>query len=163
MLSSDREANMRFFMIRCSLTAVLLQTDFIVTLVSVCIAMLFSLFFIGPILYLDEQLTFESAADKFVHFTNALLLIISWNCLITFLSNLYSENLKRREESTQLLNWIPSAVILQNFNKAKQAITFANKSSKRLLKQIQQMDQEMTWKDTMNKIFRKVLFDDKSG
>ena len=108
----------------------------------------------------DEQLDSKSTLDKLLYTTITLLFLTSWNCLITFLSNLYSDNLKRREESTQLLNWIPSAVILQNLNKAKQAIKFANKSSKRLLKQIQQMDDEMTWADTINKIFKRVLFND---
>ena len=78
--------------------------------------------------------------------------------MVTLVINLYSDNLRRGEENAQLLDFIPSAVILQSIDKAKQSIKFTNRSSKRLHKQMRDLDKEMTWNDTLKTILRKVNF-----
>ena len=83
-------------------------------------------------------------------------MFIGWNCLITLMINQHSGNQRWKDESTQLLNWMPSAVILQSSDQAKKSIIFANRSSKTLLKRISSVDEEMTWQDTLKKVFRKV-------
>ena len=80
--------------------------------------------------------------------------------MVTLVINLYSDNLRRGEENAQLLDFIPSGVILQSIDKAKQSIKFANRSSKRLFKQVRDLDKEMTWDDTLKKVLRKVNFDE---
>ena len=99
-------------------TAVALQTDFLVTFLVMLVALISDFFIVTPIMYTDDN-AFEKLGLKIVFTISSLLLFIGWNCLITLLSNLYTDNMRCKEENTQLLNWIPNAVILQSFNKAK--------------------------------------------
>ena len=69
------------------------------------------------------------------------------------MSNLHAENMRRREESIQLLNWIKTSVLLQNMDKV---VRFANMSSKRLLKKFHQREEDLTLEDTEQRIFSKV-------
>ena len=106
-------------------------------------------------MYSNDQFTWDLIRLRVLNQLVAIFFLITFCCLLTLLGNLLAQNQKRTEEFQSLLNWIQNGALIQNLEKV---IRFANKSSRRLLKAFHQIDEDVTWEDTTQKIFRKVEF-----
>ena len=135
-------------------------TDFHVSFICMLLSFASIHYVAIPVMYTEEVLSLQQITEKLTIELISIFFFISINCLITLLGNLLAQNRRRTEECISLLNWIQNGVLLQNLVQVDKVIRFANLSSKRLLKEFHLMDEDVTWEDTLKRIFKKVDFSD---